>query len=516
MLISKKNAALLLIFTLCSNVYAQENNLNMDADMVVREYIAEVSGNAIARIPSSKYVFEQNKFTAKAGHGFAAERGNTYIDNLMGRNSKVVGDNNLLNGPDRVIINRSGQRTWIQTKYCETAQKSIDAAFRNGEFRYYNLRNNKPMQIEVPSDQYVEAVRLMEEKIRNGQIEGVADIGIAKNIVRKGLLTYEQAKNLAKAGTVESLTYDSLQGTISARNGFFIGFLISYALCKYSGMQDEEALRNAVRDGFKTGAIAFGGHVILAQMVKSRIAKKYIFVPTVKALSDKLGVDLSKNIVEGVLGREALKEMKNELTIRRNAARILSNNMIGSSIFVIIMTIPEAIDYFRGRISAQQFIKNVVVIVAGAGGAAVGSVGGTAAGGYVGGPIGAKIGSVVGGIAGGAVGGAAAYFGLTSFGLEDDANEMYRVINEEFANVGNAYMLQEKDAESVISKIRSSFDDDTLKKMYQSKDRTNFARYIIEPIMAENLRSMPVVKIPSEIDMRYSLLGYLGDVVMLH
>ena len=62
------------------------------------------------------------------------------------------------------------------------------------------------MQIEVPSDKYDAAVEAMQEKIKNGSVPGISDPEEAKNIVRKGHFTYEQAKNIAKAGTVESLT----------------------------------------------------------------------------------------------------------------------------------------------------------------------------------------------------------------------------------------------------------------------------------------------------------------------
>jgi hypothetical protein len=72
------------------------------------------------------------------------------------------------------------------------------------------------MQIEVPSDKYTDAIRAMEERIKNGKIKGISDPAEAKNIIRKGRITYKQAKNIAKFGTVESLTYDALEGTISA------------------------------------------------------------------------------------------------------------------------------------------------------------------------------------------------------------------------------------------------------------------------------------------------------------
>lgn len=55
------------------------------------------------------------------------------------------------------------------------------------------------MQIEVPSDMYDAAVTAMEEKIKRGQVEGVTDPKKAKEIIRKGNISYEQAKNIAKS-----------------------------------------------------------------------------------------------------------------------------------------------------------------------------------------------------------------------------------------------------------------------------------------------------------------------------
>lgn len=40
------------------------------------------------------------RFNSKQGHGFAAERANTRIDLLYGREASILGDNNAKNGPD--------------------------------------------------------------------------------------------------------------------------------------------------------------------------------------------------------------------------------------------------------------------------------------------------------------------------------------------------------------------------------------------------------------------------------
>ena len=101
----------------------------------------------------------------------------------------------------------------IQTKYCNNAKASVEAAFKNGQLRYVDANGNA-MQIEVPSDQYDEAVRIMAEKIRQGKVPGCTDPAKAKELVRKGNVTYKQAMNIAKAGTIESLTFDAANGLV--------------------------------------------------------------------------------------------------------------------------------------------------------------------------------------------------------------------------------------------------------------------------------------------------------------
>ena len=105
-------------------------------------------------------LYKDRKFTWPTGFAFAAENGNNLIDRFHGVNATVVGDNNALNGPDRLIVNRNG-KTLIQTKYHHTASASVADAFdpQTGLYRYMDS-NGKPMQLEVPKDQFDEAVKL--------------------------------------------------------------------------------------------------------------------------------------------------------------------------------------------------------------------------------------------------------------------------------------------------------------------------------------------------------------------
>ena len=82
----------------------------------------------------------------------------------------------------------------IQTRYCLSASASIDAAFDNGVYRY-------PGQvIEVPKDQYGDAVRIMRGRISEGQVQGVTDPNMAERLVIKGHYTYDEAVRIARTG----------------------------------------------------------------------------------------------------------------------------------------------------------------------------------------------------------------------------------------------------------------------------------------------------------------------------
>ena len=126
-----------------------------------------------------------------------------------------------------------------------------------------------PMQIEVPSDKYEVAVAAMEEKIKSGQVKGVTNPSEAKNIVRKGHFTYEQAKNIAKAGKVESLTYDAVNGAIIASSAFGVSAVISFACSMWNGEKPDIALKKAIYSGIKVCGTTFITSVLASQLSKA-------------------------------------------------------------------------------------------------------------------------------------------------------------------------------------------------------------------------------------------------------
>ena len=122
--------------------------------------------NGVASVASTKSINEEQwtKYHTKGGHGFAAEDANAQVDKWCGKLVEKVGTSNAKNGADRIV-----NGVEIQTKYCSTPAKSVEAAFKEGVYRYSG------QVLEVPKDQYDDAVRIMRGRISNGQVPGVTD-----------------------------------------------------------------------------------------------------------------------------------------------------------------------------------------------------------------------------------------------------------------------------------------------------------------------------------------------------
>ena len=466
---------------------------------------AYVTGN----IKTINNLLEQSQFTSRQGHGFAAERGNNLIDRLHGRNATVIGGDNVKNGADRKILNRDGSVTLIQDKYHASAKEGIDACFEDGKFRYLDGDGN-PMQIEVPSDQYNDAIKCMEDKIRNGEVPGITDPAEAKNLVRKGSLTYKQAVNLAKAGTVESLTYDALKGTVSAACGFGISTLINYAVARRNGSSREEAIKVASINGFKTGGVIFATSVISSQLARTGVVT--IFAPSAEALTNALGPEFAKALLNSV--GKVTTDMTTE-GILKNAAKVLRNQGLTASITIIVLTSVDVIDLFRGRISAEQMIKNLAVTSA----AVVGGYAGSTIGGIAGTAVAPGVGTIVGNVVGAMViGGAAGVATEQIMGvfLKDDAEKMLEVLEIEFQRLAEDYILSDEEADRVVYLLKDELTSKNLKDMYASQDKEAFADSLIEPLMEDEIKKREEMKAPSEEEIRAELKATLQGVVFIH
>jgi inner membrane protein yeeR len=429
-----------------------------------------------------------NRFNSQQGHGFAAEQGNDLWDRMLGNDAKILGDDNAKNGADRLVNGKL-----IQTKYCQNARASIDAGFKNGQYRYLDTNGN-PMQLEVPSDQYEEAVKIMAKKIEDGKVPNCNNPSKAKDLVRKGNITLEQATNLAKAGTIESLTFDAINGMVIGTSAAGISATITFARALWNGEELNSAIDNAVFIGIQAGGSAFIISLVSAQLTKTSLNTILLepSVELVKALPSVVKSNLLATMRNGapIFGSAA----------SNNLAKLLRGNLIVSAVTSLVLSSQDILNFVTGKISGKQLFKEVTTIVSGVAGTTVGATGTTALAGALGlslGPIGAAVTSIVGGIIGGGMSTAVSKTILDRF-IEDDAIELVRIINKQFSILAFDYLLSEEEIELSLEVLRGCLIQSKLLEMFAAKNRELFADELILKCINSVIIWRTKVSIPSQ------------------
>ena len=460
------------------------------------------AGNA----KTAQYIVEDvDRFITPRGHGFAAEKMNDYWDKAHARDAKVVGGNNLKDGPDRVVDGIN-----IQTKYCKTGSKCIGECFEGGRFRYLNA-DGSPMQIEVPSDKYDDAVKAMESRIQKGEVPGITDPAEAKNIVRKGNFTYEQARNVARFGTVESLTYDAVQGTVIASYAFGLSAAMNFAIAVWNGKDFDDALKSSASAGLKVGGATFVTSVLASQMQKTALNSllRGTTDQIVKIMGPTASAWLANAFRSGanISGAAAMQ----------SASKLLRGNIVTGAITVAVLSSFDVANVFRGRISGKQLFKNISQTAATVAGGTVGWMAGAATGAAIGSiipGIGTAIGGFLGGLAGsfgaGSVAGKAASSVLDDM-IEDDAVEMQAILEREFKVLAEEYLITGEEAVRICDNLKNIVDGDFLKDMFADDSRAKYARTAMEPLFENVARERPIIKLPTNKEMVDGLRSVLEE-----
>lgn len=307
----------------------------------------EVSGTAAGVVGSAENYADNVVLGASRGHGFAAEKVNHLFDVFSGKDAQIVGGNNAKNGADRLVNGVN-----IQTKYCKTASKCINECFENSEFRYWNT-DGTPMQIEVPSDKYDSAVQALEDKIRNGQVKGISDPAQAKEIVKKGTFTYEQARNIARFGTIESLTYDAVNGIKLAGTALGISAVMSYSFAIWNGEDWENALEQACYTGLKVGGISWVSSILTAQLGRTGIEQS--LRSTTDWVVQKMGAKTAAWLANGLRNGSNIYGA----AAMNNVSKLLRGNIVTGVVTTLVLSSADFGRLFNGKVSGAQVFKNV-------------------------------------------------------------------------------------------------------------------------------------------------------------
>ena len=338
------------------------------------------------------------KYHTKGGHGFAAEDANTVADRLGGKDAEVIGKSNDLRGPDRVV-----DGILVQSKYYKDASSTINAAFdpNGGGYRY-------PGQaLEVPNEQYPRCVELMRKRISEGRVPGHKNPADAEEIIKKGRLTYRQARDVARPGNMESLKLDLKTGASYASGMFGASLACNYWRERRDGKDGTDAIKAGFQSALRDGCAALVSHVISSQLLRTKMAAKGT-VAARQVVRPIARTRIGKSVVEGV-ATASLGKRVSGAAAGNHFSKLLRSNVITSSVTAAVMCVP---DFYRAAvdnsISWPQFTKNAVVNVANVAGGAGGAVAGAAVAGATLGSAVPIVGTVIGGMLGGLVGGMAA------------------------------------------------------------------------------------------------------------
>lgn len=476
----------------------------------------ETTGVVYGNVGVGTTTYETNKFHGRQGHGFAAERAEHVRDLYHGEEVKILGDDNAKNGADRLV-----NGVEIQSKYCRNGAACIQECFENGQYRYYSS-NGEPMKIEVPADMYEDAVKAMRRRISNNEIEGVINPDEAVNLVKKGHYTYAQVKQIAQAGTIESLTFDTANGMIVAKDALGITALITFATSIWNGEDTEGALENAALSGLKVGGVSFLTTVLTSQIARTSV------VATVRGGTDilvsKMGTKATEYLAKALKGGTDIYGAE----AMNNVSKLLAGNIIASTVSLVILSAGDIVDLFRNRISGAQFVKNVTTtgatIAGGGAGWGFGNTGGAAIGGWVGGTIagpagavkgaevGAKIGGFTGSVIGGATAGTVTHSALDGM-IEDDTVFMMRIAEQEFAAICEQYLLTENEVYLCLEMLKKRLDKKELKNIFSSSNRELYVQSIIMKCVDPVLKKREYIKEFDSEDVFWGMRMLIEDAV---
>lgn len=415
------------------------------------------------------YDENKNYMNGARGGGYAAEYGNNTVDRFFGKNVVNEAQNldsetgrQVKNGADRIV---NGDK--IQTKYYQSAPESIGAAFEHKQSLYND--NGTMMQIEVPRDQYPEALKLMKKRIDSGQVEGAKPGDDPRKYVRKGAFTYAQANNIAIAGSVESLTVDVMNGAIICTQAGGISAVIAFSMAIWRGQSIEEAAQTGISTGIRVLGKGTFIYTLTMQLSRDKLinpfagkiltskgavqSAAYVSNP-IFAASEHIAVTISNSAIASSSMGKAM-----------GLDKITGKSVVSGGVTAVVVFGPDICRALTGRISGKQLFKNSLIGASGIGGSIIGQT-------LI--PI-----PVVGAIIGGMISGFVAKQTLDGF-IEDDSKLMFQILKEEFLDVVMVSNLNQGEFDQVVSMtIAHPKISSLLMDMYASNEYREFARKAI-------------------------------------
>lgn len=458
---------------------------------------------AAATINSNGEVFVEQRAAVNkpAGHGELAEEANNIIDRLQGHQAEILGRDNAKNGPDRSV-----DGVLIQTKYYKTARGSLEACFDPSSHQYrYLTEDRTPMQLEVPKDQYQQVLRSFEKKISQGKVPGVSDPKDAEKIVRKGKLTYDQAVNLAKPGTAESLKYDAATGAVTCSCAFGLSFLATTFMAYRETRDITGAVQAGIAAGVQVFGLSFAQHMVVSQLSRTGLSNA-LMAPS-QAVVGELGFKTSATIVNGLralTGKTAISGA----AASKQLAKMLRGNAVSAAVTLAVFSVPETYKLFQGKASGAQYAQNMACLATSIAGGIAGAVAGTAVSpgegtivGLAGGMVGGTVGTVAAGVVGGIL-------------FEGDSASFGRYFNAMVSCMAVEYLLDGREMDELLAVLNCVKPEEfrtLMEETLSSRDQEAKVRAFLVPMFDETVSRRERFALPTSRQISDALVEFEQD-----
>lgn len=470
---------------------------------------------AAATINSNGEVFVEQRAAVNkpAGHGELAEEANNIIDRLQGHQAEILGRDNAKNGPDRSV-----DGVLIQTKYYKTARGSLEACFDPSSHQYrYLTEDRTPMQLEVPKDQYQQVLRSFEKKISQGKVPGVSDPKDAEKIVRKGKLTYDQAVNLAKPGTAESLKYDAATGAVTCSCAFGLSFLATTFMAYRETRDITGAVQAGIAAGVQVFGLSFAQHMVVSQLSRTGLSNA-LMAPS-QAVVGELGFKTSATIVNGLralTGKTAISGA----AASKQLAKMLRGNAVSAAVTLAVFSVPETYKLFQGKASGAQYAQNMACLAT----SIAGGIAGAAAAGVAAAKVGAVAGTAVSpgegtivGLAGGMVGGTVGTVATGVVGgilFEGDSASFGRYFNAMVSCMAVEYLLDGREMDELLAVLNCVKPEEfrtLMEETLSSRDQEAKVRAFLVPMFDETVSRRERFALPTSRQISDALVEFEQD-----
>jgi hypothetical protein len=345
----------------------------------------------------------------------------------------------------------------------------------------------------------------MRRRIQRGQVPGLDDPADAEKIVQRGTITYKQARNIARAGNIDSLTFDAKTQSVTSSYVLAISFGVTYAQNLWHGEPPGKAIQTALVSAINSGSTTLISGVVSAQILRTKAAAiGHITLRSgLKVVSgNTIGREAIHRIAAGSLGKAVYGA-----SAINHVSKLLRSNAVTATVVTVTTATP---DFYRAvldrSISWRQFTKNLSVNIAGVGGGAAGWLAGAGAGAAAGSVIPGP-GTAVGGVIGGFLG--ALFGGTTGSSLakkvadkiaEDDSVRLLQIVRAEIESLSFDYMLAEEEVAQVVDHVKKTLTPKWLRKMFKQsgdQEKHNFVQREFEPCCKEIVEKRPKITLPS-------------------